>query len=56
MCSRTIVLVTIKRLDESCGDRERHIPEISVIQTFSADGEGEFGSRRPFLRVLMRED
>lgn len=42
----------MRRLDESFGNKERHIPGISVIRTFSADDEGEFGSRRPFL---MRE-
>lgn len=34
-------------------EKERHIPEISVIWTFSTDGEGEFGSRRPFPRAGM---
>lgn len=52
MCLGKISLGNMRRLDESFGNRERHIPEISVIRTFSADDEGEFGSRRPFL---MRE-
>lgn len=33
-----------------------NIPESSGIWTFSTDGEGEFGSKRPFSRVLMTED